>query len=225
MADKIPDQDPEQDLIFKEVDEELRQDKNAEMWTKYGNYVIGAAAILVLAVAGFQGWKAYDINKRSADSALFASALRAVEADKTDEASGLLAKLASEGSTGYAVLARFNQASLMVKKGDAAGAAASYLSVANDNNVEKVFRDLALILSALHEVDNGDAKIITNRLAKLTDSSSPWRFSAKEITAILASRTGDNAKAEKLFKELADDAAAPAGIRARAAEMTAILGG
>ena len=116
MADKNPDQDPEQDLIFKEVDEELRKDKHAELWAKYGNLVIGAAALLVLAVAGFQGWKAYDINKRSAESALFASALRALESDQTNEASGLLAKLASEGSAGYAVLARLNQASLMVKK-------------------------------------------------------------------------------------------------------------
>ncbi len=227
MADKNPDkdQDIEQDLIFKEVDEELRQDKHAKLWAKYGNTVLAACGVLVLSVAGFQGWKTYDINRKTEDSALFASAMRAVENGKADQAAGILAKLATEGTAGYAVLARFNQAALMVKKSNLSAAAAAYYVIANDTGIDREFRDLALVLSALHGVDNGDPNILTQRLADLLGSASPWRFSAKEITALLASRMGDKAKAGKLFKELADDASAPSGIRARAAEMTAIFGG
>jgi len=40
-----------------------------------------------------------------------------------------------------------------------------------------------------------------------------------------AQKAGDKSKAGKLYKELADDATAPSGIRTRAAEMSAILGG
>jgi len=59
----------------------------------------------------------------------------------------------------------------------------------------------------------------------LINGTSPWRYSAKELSALLAQKSGNKDKARKLFQEIADDATAPSGIRARAAELTAILGG
>ena len=82
---------------------------------------------------------------------------------------------------------------------------------------------MALIMSALHGVESGDATLLTERLSRLTGGTNPWRFSAKELTALLAQQSGNKSQAQKLFKELSDDAKAPSGIRARAAEMTAIL--
>ena len=34
--------------IFDEIDEELKRDRTQELWTKYGKYVIAAAAAVVL---------------------------------------------------------------------------------------------------------------------------------------------------------------------------------
>ena len=42
--------------IFHEVEEDLRRDQAAAIWNKYGNYIIGAALLLVLAVAAHWGW-------------------------------------------------------------------------------------------------------------------------------------------------------------------------
>ena len=102
----MADRDPEQDNLFKEIDEELRHEHYAKLWKKYGNFVIGAAVVLVLSVASFQGWKSYDLNRRTESSQLFTSAIKAVSADKPDEATGILAKLAVEGSSGYAILSQ-----------------------------------------------------------------------------------------------------------------------
>ena len=112
MADK----DPEQDNLFKEIDEDLRQQKYADLWKKYGKFVIGAAVALVVGVASLKGWEAYDLNRKSEDSKLLSSALKSIANDKPDTAAGILAKLATEGSSGYAVLARFNQAAVLAKK-------------------------------------------------------------------------------------------------------------
>ena len=46
--------------IFREVEEELRRDRAEELWKKYGRYVIALAALVILAVGGVQGWRAYD---------------------------------------------------------------------------------------------------------------------------------------------------------------------
>ena len=223
MADKTPERDPEQENLFKEIDEELRQEKMAVLWKKYGKFVIAAAVLVVGSVAAFQAWKAWDINRRSAESAKFEIALDSAMQKRSADALQTFAMLAKDGSTGYATLARLNQAALQAEEGDRAGAIASYLSISNDESVDVIFRDLALLLSALHDLDTASPDDLAQRLIRLTLTENPWRHFAKELSALLAQRKGDRSRAGKLFQELADDVTAPAGIRARAAEMNAIL--
>ena len=223
MADKTPERDPEQENLFKEIDEELRQEKMTVLWKRYGKVVVGAAVLVVGSVAAFQAWKAWDVNRRSAESSQFEIALNHAMQRRPADALQAFAKLAKVGSTGYATLARLNQAALQAEGGDRAGAVASYLSISNDESVDVIFRDLALLLSALHDLDTASPDDLAQRLIRLTLTENPWRHFAKELSALLAQRKGDRSRAGKLFQELADDVTAPAGIRARAAEMNAIL--
>jgi hypothetical protein len=48
---------------------------------------------------------------------------------------------------------------------------------------------------------------------------------ARELLAVLMIQEGDKVGARKALERLSDDAAAPAGVRARASEMLAALGG
>ena len=64
--------------IFREVDEELRQDQAKKLWQAYGRYAVAAAVALVLAVGGFQAWRAWDLQQRTEVSDRFARALALV---------------------------------------------------------------------------------------------------------------------------------------------------
>ena len=220
----MADQNPEKDSFFKEIDEELRQESYAKLWKKYGKYLIGIAVIFVASVAAYQGWKGYDLSRRSSDSALYASALNAISQNKTNDATSALTRLTKDGTTGYSILAQLNQAGLIARSGDSTGAAAAYLSIANDTKINEIFRDLALILSTMHNLDNGDPVELTNQIQHLISPSNPWRHTARELVALLAKKSGDIKQADQLYKELADDVTTPAGIRTRATEMSAISG-
>ena len=198
-------QDPEQTNLIKEIDEELRQENVAKLWKKYGNYLIVGAVIFVASVAAYQGWKEYDLSRRSDDSALYAAALNAISQNQTKDAASALARLSKDGTTGYSILAQFNQAGLIARTGDATGAAAAYLSIANNIKINKIFRDLALILSTMHNLDNGDPVQLTNKMQHLILPSNPWRHTAKELVALLAKKSGNIKQADRLYKELADD--------------------
>ena len=65
---------------------------------------------------------------------------------------------------------------------------------------------------------------LTAKLQPLTADTSPWRFSARELTAMLAARAGDTEKARTLYKQLADDQQAPSGVRGRAADLASLYG-
>ncbi len=221
----MADRDPGQDSLFKEIDEELRHEQFAKLWAKYGNYAIAVAILLVVGVAGYQGWRSYDHDQRASESAVFSAALRTADRDKAPEAVTALTKLAETGTAGYALLSKLDQAGLKARAGDKKEAADAYLAVASDKNTDEELRNLAILLSVLHELDDGDPKTLSERVAPLSAPANPWRHTAKEFTALLAQRMGETQRAGQLFRELADDATAPAGVRARAAEMTAILGG
>lgn len=213
------------ELLIREVDEELRQDQAAQLWKKYGNVVIGGAVALVLAVAGWQGWNAWQANQRQDSSARYAAALDQAGAGKAQEASEDLAALAADGTAGYRVLARLQQAGLALKGGDRERAVTLYEAVAADGGVDGAYRDLARLKAAYLKLDGGDPAAIEAAAQPLAAESNPWRHSARELLALAALKRGDRARAADLFGKLAADSAAPQGLRSRAAEMLDSLGG
>lgn len=213
------------DLLIKEVDEELRQDQATQLWKKYGNLVIGGAVAIVLAVAGWQGWNTWQAKQRQEASLRYAAALDQVAAGKARDAAEALARLAADGTAGYQVLARLQQAELAMAAGDQQRATELYDQVAADGAVDAVYRDLARLKAAYLKLDAGDAAAIEASVQPLAAESSAWRHSAREVLALAALKRGDKGRAAELFGRLAEDSAAPQGVRSRAAEMVASLGG
>jgi len=218
--------DPVQDSLFREIDEELRHEQFGKLWKRYGQYVIVAVLALVVSVAGFQGWRAYDISTRRSDGERFAKALALAGNDQTQAAAKAFAKVAADARRGYGMLARFQEAALLARRGEQEAAAAAYRELARDTGIDATYRDLAVILGVIHDMNGTGtgALELSDRLAPLTAGTNPWRHSATELTALLAAGAGNRTKARKLFTGLAADVTAPHGIRARAKEMLAILG-
>ena len=216
----------EEDLFIEEVDEGLRQDQAQKLWQDYGNYFIGLVVALVLGVAGFKGWQAYDISSREAAGAQFSRAMSIDPAKEPDAAFKAFEGIAADGKAGYELLARFQQARLLAMGGNAKEAAEAYRVLSGDNGIDEIYRDLAVILGSLQDLNTPgpDLADLQKRLQPLAGDNSPWRFSAREISAVIAKRTGDTGKARELFSALAQDRGAPQGVRTRAQEMLSILG-
>jgi hypothetical protein len=216
------DKDSAADLLIQEVDEELRRDQYQQLWKRYGNYVIAAAIGMVLVVAGYQGWQTWQAKQRQEEAAKFASAQALAAQGKTQDALEALVKLGADSHTGFSVAARMRRAELMGEEGDIAAAAAAYEQIAA-SSVPAVYRDLAVLKMALLTLDTADLAQLEERVAPLNTTGNPWYYSSTEVLALIAQKRGDTKHAVELYKQLADDVQAPSGIRARAAEMLAIL--
>lgn len=206
------------ELLIREVDEELKQEQLQVLWKKHGNLLVAAATALVLGVAGWQGWKAWDTSQRAKAGDAFSAAMTSLQQGKRDEALAQLGKVATEGTAGYQVLADFKLADLKLASGDREGAIALFERVAVGKG-DEIYRDMARLKVAYLQLDGGDPAAVSASVAQLAAETSPWRHSAREIQALAAVKAGDVAAAEELFRKLADDPAAPQGVRARAAEM------
>ncbi|MBL4721153.1 MAG: tetratricopeptide repeat protein [Alphaproteobacteria bacterium] len=210
--------------IFDEVDEDLKQDNAKKIWDRYGRYMVGVAALVILATAGHVGWREYVQDRQEAYSARFMSALSLSNDAKHREAAAVLADLSRDAGSGYGVLAQFREAVERVAAGENAAAIDIYDAVADDSGVDTLYRELAVLNSVLLQIDSGDVEKLKTRIAPLLATENPWRHSATEIVAVLAMQTGQLDEARKSYQQLADDLDAPQGVRSRATEMLRTFG-
>ena len=217
-------ENPESDLLIQEVDEDLRREQYIKLWRAYGKYAIAGALLIVLGVAGHQLWLSWRAQQFQKTAAAFASAEDLIGAGKNNEAEARLTEIAQGNQTGFAMVAAFRKAQMQTEGGDAAGAAATYDALAK-SDAPSVFRDLAILKGALLTLDSADPEALQKKILPLAEAGNPWHFTATELLALLANRRGDKDGALSTYKKLADDAAAPQDIRARAVDMIAALGG
>ena len=212
--------------IIREVDEELRREDWENVWKRYGGYVIGAAVAIVVGTAAVTGWREYDSRQKMAAGDAFATVVEKVETSGLTPAQGAdaLAAYSVGAPAGYSVLARFREAKLRADAGDRQAAIALYDRLSADTGVDSMFRELAVLYSVRMQVGEGDSAALTARLEPLAGAGSPWRYSARELKAVLALAAGDTVAAKAGFATLADDLDAPQQLRARAAEMLRAVG-
>lgn len=210
--------------FIEEVDEEVRRERLQKLLKRWAPFVAGFIIVLLASVAGYQFWQAHRAEKAAADAAAFRAALAQVQADKPMEAAQAFGNLAGTADAGYALLARFQQASNLVEGKDIAGAIAVYDAIAADADFDARFRNLARYLAAFHGLDTLEPGAVKQRIAAIP-ADSPWAVHARELQAVAEVKAGNTEAARRLLTALADDASAPAGLRGRATEMLAALGG
>ncbi|ALJ35377.1 hypothetical protein D9623_10410 [Azospirillum brasilense] len=209
--------------IFREVDEDLRRDRMERVFKRYGGIMLAAALAVVAATGGTVAWRNWQQSQKQNETTALAAALsQATQGpDKGVEA---LAAFAGKADPGMAALAQLNAAALLAREGKTAEAVTVYDTLSNNAGAAAVYRELAALLSVMHQLDSGDPAQLQARLQPLTADANPWRFSAREMSAVLAARAGDKDRARTLFQQLADDSQAPAGVRSRAADLATLYG-
>jgi hypothetical protein len=203
------------DNIFREVDEELRGDRGRKLWRRFGPYLIGAAVLIVLIVAGNEVWKWWKNSNEVRSSELFETALTEIETGNFASARSSLDLTESQGSGQYPMLARFRAAALLADEGDTAAAIAAYDTLATTLDTVRM-RELALLYAAYLLVDEGDVAGVTSRLVGMQSPDHPMRNAAREAIGLVNYQVGDLGAARDAFSQIVNDPASAQDIAQRA---------
>ena len=209
--------------IFREIDEELQQERAAKLWQRYGGWLIALAVGVVLAVAGNVFWTRYSADLQAERGDRYEAAAALVAAGQPREGAEAFASLAGDAGDGYATIARMRQATALAEAGDTAAAVEILNSVAAD--AVAPYGDLARVWAVRLRVGEADPAPLIEELAPALAAGNPWRPLAVETEAALRLQAGETDRDAELYKNLADDAATPGLLRARATEMVRALGG
>ena len=192
------------DTLIREVDEELRRDRVRKLWRQTGPYVIGGAVLVVLVVAGYEGWNWWQKTQSAKSSDQFYAASVVADGKDAGAAKKALDDLIAQGSGAYPMLAQFREAALLAQNGKTDDAVAAYdalsTSIANTH-----LRELALVLAADLLIDKGDVAAVEQRVGGLMTPGSPMRDSAREAMALTQYKAGKLDDAMANFQAILDD--------------------
>jgi len=213
------------DSFFREVQEEIRQEKAKALWDRYGALIIALAVAVVLGTAGFVGYKYWHEMRSGTAGDAFAQALQLARDGKSDEALAAFKKIEDDAHGAYPVLARLRAATVLADKGDSAGAVAAFDAIAADGSADVALREMARLRAGYILVDSGSYSDVADRVEQLAADTNPMRSGAREALALSAWKEGKGDDAMKLFKQIADDDAAPQDAQQRATLMIELLRG
>lgn len=206
--------------LFREVDEEVRQEQYKKLWARYGNLVIGVCLAVILGVGGYQGWNYWQTKQAEAAGDSFFTAAELAAAGKQAEAQ---AQFESVSHPGFRGLAQLREASLLASSGKPTEAVAIFDAVAADNTADATLRDLARIRAAAALADTASFADIESRLKAFDAEGNPWRHVAREIMASVQWRLKDYPAASKLVERILADTETPPTLRQRTQVMSELL--
>ncbi|MBV31728.1 MAG: hypothetical protein CMP46_04350 [Rickettsiales bacterium] len=211
------------DDIFKEVDEELREERLTKIWKRIGPYVVGILSGAIIITSAVIGYREYDETQRQNWGVQFAEAMNLSEEGNWQESLDLFETLTEKTNLGYKTLSLFQAASLYAKNGNKEKALEIYQSLENEA-LDENFRDLATLMLIYLQFDNADPEILEKRIEKLASKGNPWYYNAVELKGFLFAKQKNKEKQIEIFNILSKDNKAPEGVRTRANDMLAILG-
>lgn len=208
--------------IFQEVDEEVRREELKKLWQRYGNLIIAACVLVVVGVGAWRGYEYWQARKAGESGAAFENAVTLAEAGKHQEAEAAFAKLAADSSAGYRALARLREAAEITDT-DKAAAVKAYDDIAADKSFGPVINDLAAVRAGYLLVDTAPYSEIRSRLEPLTGADKAFRYSAREILALSAWKSGDTTAARQWADMIIGDPQSPQTTRGRAEVLSELI--
>lgn len=211
------------DTFMREVQEEIRRERLAQLWDRYGAIGIGLAVALVVGVGIYQYAQHTNLAAREKAGLEFEAAARLASEGKTVEAQKAFDAIVKTAPGGYGTLARLRAAGALAAEGKRVEAVAAYDAVVQDAGSDVLLRDFAAVQAALLRVDEADWTEMQNRLKDLTNDTNAWRAPARELLGLAAFKAGNQDEARKAFEQVLADTSAPPSTAERARVMMTIL--
>ncbi len=210
------------DELFREVDEEVRQDRFQNLWKRYGIYLVIVFVVIVGATVAFVLWRDAQESARQADSARF---LEAVVAEQTERNAAIdqLREIAREETPGYRFLASLREAALLADGGETGEAVIVFDAVAADEDFEPVYRDITRLLAVAHGMQNMSQGEVEERLAGLAADDSPVPDHRPRVSCGSGDTRGNPDRAAELLRANIADNEVSRVAQARAGELLATL--
>ncbi len=191
----------QQELLAREVDEELRQEQLMALWRKYRAFVVGGVIAVLLAVSGFEAYQSWYYRVRLNESDSFENAVLMAYQGDDEAALAAFQHLAAEARTGYRSLAQMQIAGIYLKQGKKTEMLSTLKALMEDTSAPEALRAVATLSYVGHQTDTDHSAELKRLIAPwINNPDSSYYGSAVELSALLSLNAGKQEEAITLLK-------------------------
>ena len=206
--------------ILRQVDEDLRKDRLLVLWKKYGYYLIGIIAVLIIFVIGYQ--VSFSLSQKN-NERIVEMYLNAVNTDDVNLSINNLEAINDSDNTFLANLARLRTASLHVENGNMTEGRAKLEEIILNNKDSSIITDFAIYLFIVSNIDEMEINEINKYLNEKKIFSSEFKYLFEEIIAVKELLSGNYDNSLKKFESLINSPSTPNDILIRAEKFIEII--
>ena len=208
------------DSFIEEVTEEVKRDKLFAIFRKYG--WIGIVG--VVALVGGASYNEYAKSKARVQAEAAGDAISAaLSVEDTQARADALAAIDLTGQP--RIVSDMIRAGELHELGNVDGAVATLAPYVADATLAPVYRDLALLKTAMLGASKMDPEARIELLAGIASPGAPYRLLAEEQIAVAQIESGQLDAAIEGLRAVAEDGEASQALRRRAVQMIVALGG
>lgn len=212
------------DVLFQEIDDDLKQEKMLNFWKKYGLYALLIVVVALTLAVSYESIIAWKNKKAQSWSDAYAYAFNLQVQGDFAKSIEVFQDIADKNNGIFKDLARIQIANVYLEQDNINEGLKVLQDFVKDDDANKSLRDAATIKLASYLLENAPAEQINALIAPLAAEKGPWFNIAKEIQAMLAIRQQDFGSAKKLYSEILENPdSLQDGMKARAQDMIAVL--
>lgn len=197
---------PLESEILREVAEEMKEEQLKQLWRKYGSVIVSLIVVVLLATGGYEFYRYHQRQTALEESAQLQSALTLIDEGKAEEGAEMLKNLRDTSRLGYRYLAALYYADYQLAQGpENMGKTIDALNfIIQDKNAPAPVRNVAMFDKIALAVDSGtaDYAVLEKELETLFTGDNAWTVLGLEMSANLALRQGDIAKAKARWQQI-----------------------
>jgi len=214
------------ETFLKEVDDELRKEQINTFFTRYGWWVIGAVVLILAGVAGGLWWSSRQASHSEGAGENLVAIMDQMQAGNQGmtAAQGEINTLAGSDIEGYRAAALFSRATTQAETGNVAAAVATLRAIGDDQSLDQVYRDAALVRRTQLEFDNLQPQEVIRRLGTMANGDGAWIGFAGEMVGTAHLRMNRPDLAGPIFVRISQNETVPESLRQRASLMAGSLG-
>lgn len=223
MIKKVKEEAAADDILFQEINEELKQEKMRNFWKKYGILAtVVVIAALTFAVS-FESIKAWQNKKAQTWSDAYAYAYNLQIQGKYDESIAVFKDIEQQNGGIYRDIAQMQIANILLEQAKNDEALTVLTALVNNPDANVSIQNMAIFKLASYKLDNAPREEVEALLNRLIIDNGSWVNVAKEMKAMLEIREGNLSQALEIYNDILNNNELSDTLKSRVQDMISVL--
>lgn len=223
MIKKVKEEAAADDILFREINEELKQEKMRNFWKKYGILAtVVVIAALTFAVS-FESIKAWQNKKAQTWSDAYAYAYNLQIQGKYDESIAVFKDIEQQNGGIYRDIAQMQIANILLEQAKNDEALTVLTALVNNPDANANIQNMAVFKLASYKLDNAPREEVEALLNRLIIDNGSWVNVAKEMKAMLEIREGNLSQALEIYNDILNNNELSDTLKSRVQDMISVL--